>query len=73
MFPETIHFNKSHAEVEIFDALKQQLDERWTVLHHVRWLEKRQGGRARDGETDFLVAHPEYGALVLEVKGGAEV
>ncbi len=32
--------------------------------------QSRSGGRARDGEADFLVAHPDLGLLVLEVKGG---
>ena len=26
---------------------------------------------ARDGEADFVIAHPEHGIMVLEVKGGA--
>ena len=27
-------------------------------------------GRPRDGETDFVVAHPHLGVLIIEVKGG---
>lgn len=30
----------------------------------------RQGGPAYDGEADLVVAHPELGILVLEVKAG---
>lgn len=41
------------------------------VLHHVRWLEKRHGRDPLDSEADFVVAYPDHGVLVLEMKGGA--
>ena len=41
------------------------------------WFSSRSGGfcvgkgeRAQDGETDFLICHPNQGCLCVEVKGG---
>jgi superfamily I DNA/RNA helicase len=37
----------------------------------VAWLGRTTtDGAPRDGETDFIVAHPIYGVLLIEVKGG---
>lgn len=59
----------SPAERILFKEFARQLGPEWTVLHSVHWL-SRQGGRAHDGEADFVIAHPRHGVLVLEVKGG---
>ena len=56
------------AEVRTYEAL-DTLDDDFHVFYGVTW-QSRNGGRARDGEADFLVAHPDLGLLVLEVKGG---
>lgn len=64
--PET----RSPAERQLYRAFKRQLNNEWIVFHSVRWLDT-QGGQPRDGETDFIVAHPRLGILVMEVKGGA--
>jgi len=59
------------AEVRVYDALQKQLDDNWVVFHGVPWLTLgRRDSVPRDGETDFILAHPDYGVLVLEVKGG---
>lgn len=50
-------------------AALRQLPDDWTVLHSVTWQSKR-GARQGDGEADFLILHPEFGIIVLEVKGG---
>jgi hypothetical protein len=71
MFPSACQFRKSSAEVLLFAKLRTALGSDWVALHHVRWLQKEPGRNARDGEADFVLAHPEHGALVLEVKGGA--
>ena len=60
----------SAAEKVLFKEFARQLGPEWTVLHSVHWL-ARDGARARDGEADFLLAHPRHGVLVAEVKGGA--
>lgn len=70
MLPVSIQNRTSEAEVKMFGALEQALPDGWTVLHHVQWLQKRPGRDTPDGETDFVVVHPDQGALILEVKGG---
>ena len=41
------------------------------VYANVHWLvPTRPGGPPRDGETDLLVVHPEFGLLAIEVKDG---
>jgi hypothetical protein len=41
------------------------------VYANVRWLAAtRPGGPPRDGETDLLVVHADYGILAIEVKNG---
>lgn len=60
----------SSAEAKLFEALSEQLDDDYLVLHSVAWIARPGGGGARDGECDFIVCHPHRGILVLEVKGG---
>lgn len=58
-------------EVKIYDALRQHLHGSWTVFYSVAWLGKTATEDVpRDGEVDFIVAHPEHGVLLIEVKGG---
>ncbi len=59
----------SSAEQRLFDLFRTELPKPYTVLHSVKWL-SRKPHRDYDGEADFLVLHPEYGGLVVEVKGG---
>jgi superfamily I DNA/RNA helicase len=68
MIPSSVRFTRSPAEVRLFAGLRDALGDGYTVLHHVRWLQKER--RVEDGEADFLVLHRERGALVAEVKGG---
>ena len=65
-FPERPPDGTPNSEIEVFRVLSG-LDDRFTVFHSVSW---HRGGGRPDGETDFLIAHPEHGLLVLEVKGG---
>ena len=58
------------AEGRIFEMLADELDDAYTVFHRVRWLDRPESGSPQDGECDFLIAHPDRGLLVLEVKGG---
>lgn len=60
------------AEVKLYDLLSQQLHGNWLLVYNVEWLGlTTTDGAPRDGETDFIVAHPDYGILLIEVKGGA--
>jgi len=61
---------KSPAERRLYEAFARELDDEWVVFHHVKWIGHDDLGRPRDGEADFVVAHPHLGILVVEVKGG---
>jgi len=61
---------KSPAERRLYEAFARELGDDWLVFHHVKWIGNDDLGRPRDGETDFVVAHPHSGVLVIEVKGG---
>lgn len=71
MIPPTLaQGEQSRAEQRVFDALRDRLDASYTVLHGMEWT--GSGDRAGTlGECDFIVLHPQRGALVIEVKGGS--
>ena len=60
----------SDAERRLFDAFHDQFSDDWAIFWGVRFLARTRKGGSRDGEADFVVAHPKCGILVLEVKGG---
>ncbi len=71
MYPSVLdNTTKSFAEKRLFDFFSQGLDDAWVVFHNVKWIGADDYGRPRDGETDFVIAHPDQGVLVIEVKGG---
>ena len=53
----------------MFRILKEKLDDSWSVYYSKGLLTKRDGGKAKDGEIDFLLVHPERGIVCLETKG----
>ena len=57
------------AERKVYDRLRL-LPAGFTVYYSRPWLGLTHDGREIDGEADFVIAHPEQGFLVLEVKGG---
>lgn len=57
------------AERLVYDRLRAALPESVAVLPNVRWRE-RGHGHYRDGEADVVVADPDHGILVVEVKAG---
>lgn len=61
---------KSSAERRVYDVLRTSLPKEYTVLHSVSWIARNSNDFALDGEADFLLVHPLYGILVIEVKGG---
>lgn len=58
------------AEVRVYDRLAAILDDSFTVFYSSPWLGTDHLGNERDGECDFLIAHPRMGYLTIEVKGG---
>jgi Nuclease-related domain/AAA domain len=61
---------QSRAERTLYAAFCEQLDDSYVVFHHVGWLAHDKRKHPRDGEADFVIAHPDRGVLVIEVKGG---
>lgn len=60
----------SQAEAKVYRALRDKLPQDYVVFFQVGWILRREEEQAKDGETDFLVCHPDYGYLCIEVKGG---
>lgn len=61
---------KRRAELSVYDSLRDGLSSEWTVFYDVPWLSIPEDGMAFDGQADFIVAHKDYGILLIEVKGG---
>ena len=62
---------ESRAEVRLFERLRDETTDDFVAFHSVAWLLPGRGGKPRQGEADFVLAHPEYGVLTIEVKGGS--
>ncbi len=77
MFPPSLPLDvredpKFRAEVLVYDALRDNSSRKWTAYYHVGWLgSTNPNGPPMDGEADFILSHPRYGVVVLEIKGGA--
>ena len=56
------------AECRVYEALRRQLESDFHVYYSSPWLGIRPDGSEIDGEADFIVAHPNLGILVIEVK-----
>lgn len=64
------------SERDVYVALRDQLPDSYRVVHSLPWLRPERDGidtPLREGEADFVIFHPDYGLLVLEVKGGEEM
>jgi hypothetical protein len=68
MFPRLPGVGTPHSEVVVFERLRE-CPRQWLVFHDVGWVSARRG-RQVNGQTDFVVAIPRRGLIVLEVKGG---
>jgi hypothetical protein len=69
-FPQwAIEQGNRSAERKVFEKLAQ-LPEPYVVFYSAAWQVRTSREGAQDGEADFIVAHPEKGIMILEVKGG---
>ncbi|MCZ8195510.1 MAG: NERD domain-containing protein [Aquidulcibacter sp.] len=64
---------RRRAEVRVYERLAEALDDTFHVFYSSPWLGTDKLGNEKDGECDFLIAHPEHGILTIEVKGGKEI
>ena len=72
MFPEEARYHRpdSDAERRLYPVFAGLPDD-YAVYCNRRWHTPRRGGAGpRPAEADFLIAHPDHGILVVEVKGG---
>jgi hypothetical protein len=62
----------SQAERKLFERLRDSTSDEIVAYHGVAWQTPgKGGGRPEQGESDFVLAHPNFGVLTLEVKGGS--
>ena len=63
---------RSKAEQKVYKVLDTQLPENWLVIHSLEFVmtTSSQYNSHGDREADFVIFAPEYGVLVIEVKGG---
>jgi hypothetical protein len=59
------------AERFVFERLRAVLSTEYRLYRNVHWIGRTADHRGlRDGEADIVLAHPERGFLVIEVKAG---
>jgi hypothetical protein len=72
MVPFPMLPTESSAERRLYEGFLSQLADDYVVYHSVEWVlaPEEPNGQVVQGESDFLIAHPEDGLLVLEAKAG---
>ena len=69
-FPQwALEQDKRSAEKKVYEKLAK-LPDPYVIFYSVAWQVRSPRAGAYDGEADFIIAHPEKGVLILEVKGG---
>ncbi|WP_037377053.1 NERD domain-containing protein [Selenomonas sp. AB3002] len=63
------NFHGSDGEQIVYEALRQNLPDSYTVFHSFVWLGNEKQRRS-EGEADFVILHPTLGILAIEVKAG---
>jgi Nuclease-related domain/AAA domain len=71
MVPQTPLDTDSSAERRLFERLRDDTAAELVAFHSVAWQLPGKNGRPEQGESDFVLAHPDFGVLTLEVKGGS--
>lgn len=68
---------ENEPERKVAEALCMQLPRQVLVFHSYPWMRPERDLRRpskkevlREGEADFVIVHPRFGVLVVEVKGG---
>lgn len=74
MHPQSLEcYSCTKTEETFYNALKEQLDERYHVFYSIRWIDKDENIKRIDSECDFLVFDPLFGFITIEVKGGTRI
>lgn len=59
------------SEQKVYKALTEQLPNDWLVVHSLEFIKQTSKHKSHgDREADFVIFAPDYGVLVIEVKGG---
>jgi hypothetical protein len=61
------------AERHVHERLQNALPAGYVLLQNVAWIVRTRGGVEREGEADLVIAHPDKGFLIVEVKAGTIV
>ena len=73
MYPKNIsEYMPTESERVVYNELKNQLPDSYEVFYSVEWSQDNSG-RMKKSEADFIVTHPDYGYICLEVKGGSNI
>ena len=73
MYPKELsQYMPTDSERIVYQELKQQLPDTFSVFYSVKWSIYEQGILVKS-ESDFIVESPDHGFLCLEVKGGSGV
>lgn len=73
MYPKDLsQYTPTDSERIVYQDLKQQLPDSFSVFYSVRWSSVEHGHLVKS-EADFIVESPDYGYLCLEVKGGSGI
>ncbi|WP_270641911.1 NERD domain-containing protein [Paraclostridium sordellii] len=73
MYPSNIEsYNYTDSEKFFYNELKTKLSDDFSVFYSIRWF-KNIKGEKETSECDFLIFHPNYGYITIEVKGGVRI
>ena len=67
------NYEYTFTEKEMYEALRDQLSDKYQVFYSIRWFETNEENKRVDSECDFLVFDPSFGYLTIEVKGGVGI
>ena len=73
MFPDSNESRvifSSRAEEQFYKKCREELNDKWQVYSSCTLSTLEQGQGMKHNEIDFVLYHPDYGILVVEVKGG---
>ncbi len=68
--PATSSLIENEHERTVFDAFDNALPPEWYVIHSLKGTEAQKRKKPRQWEADVTLFHPDYGIIVVEVKGG---